>query len=84
MKVLPDQPTMAVDISGWSSLSLGQGYTQVQKNYQFTNVTAYATGRHNLRFGAEVRRYSLDKTAPFNSGGNITFNGQMYSERGPQ
>ena len=82
VKVLPGLPTMAININGWSGLSLGQGYTQTQKNYQFTNVTNYATGRHNLKFGAEWRRYSLDKTAPFNSGGNMTFNGLLFSQRG--
>ena len=82
VKVLPDLPTMSVTPNGWSALSLGQGYTQMQKNYHFANVTSYANGRHNLRFGAEWRRYSLDKTAPYNSGGTITFNGQLFSERG--
>ena len=82
VKVIPDLPTMTVAINNWGNLNLGQGYTQVQKNYQFTNMTAFATGGHNFRFGGEFRRYSLDKTAPFNSGGNITFNGQLFSERG--
>ena len=82
VKVLPDLPTMGVTINGWFGPTLGQGYTQLQKNYQFTNVIGYATGRHNLRIGGEYRRFSLDKTAPFNSGGNITFNGQLFSERG--
>ena len=82
VKVLPDQPTMAININGWSALGLGQGYTQIQKNHQWSNTTNYVNGRHNVRFGGEWRRYSLDKTAPFNSGGNHTFNGQLFSERG--
>ena len=76
------QPYMVTNITGWSGINLGQGYTQVQKNYQFSNTLNFATGRHNLKIGGEYRRFSQDKTAPFQAGGAATFNGQMFSNRG--
>ena len=79
----PDtQPYMVTSITGWTGLNLGQGYTQLQKNYQFANTLTYATGRHNFKVGGDFRRFSLDKTAPFQAGGAATFNGQLYSDRG--
>jgi hypothetical protein len=82
VKTPPDQPYMVTNITGWSGVNLGQGYTQWQKNYEFANTVSYATGRHNLRVGGNYRRYSLDKTAPFQAGGTATFNGQMFSNPG--
>jgi hypothetical protein len=77
-----DQPYMVTNITGWSGINLGQGYTQWQKTYQIANTLSYATGRHNFKVGGDYRRYSLDKTAPFQAGGTATFNGQMYSVPG--
>ncbi|HTM51638.1 MAG TPA: TonB-dependent receptor, partial [Bryobacteraceae bacterium] len=84
VKTLPDQPYMILNITGWSQVTLGQGYTQVQKNYQYADTVSYATGRHNFKAGIDFRRYSLDKTAPFQSGGVAGFNGQLWSDRGKQ
>jgi hypothetical protein len=77
-----EHPYMVTNITGWSGVNLGQGYTQLQKNYQFANTLVYATGRHNFKVGGDYRRFSMDKTAPFQAGGTATFNGQMFSNRG--
>ncbi|MDQ6700486.1 MAG: hypothetical protein M3Z36_09910 [Acidobacteriota bacterium] len=82
VKVLPALPTLAVTINGWSAFDIGQGYNQIQKNDHLTEVLNYATGQHNLRVGMDFRRYNLDKTAPFSSGGQITFSGQLFSDSG--
>ena len=82
VKVLPDLPTLNATINGWSGFDIGQGFSQIQKNDQITDVVNYASGRHNLRFGIDFRHYRLDKTAPFSSGGQIGFSGQLFSDTG--
>lgn len=83
VKVVPGQETFNGTISGWSAINIGQGYYQVQKNDEITDLVNFTNGHHDLRFGVYYRRYGLDKKAPFSSGGNITFNGLMYSEKTP-
>lgn len=80
--VLPDKPTLTAAIAGWSGFNIGQGYTQVQRNHEVTDLVNFSNGHHDLRFGGYYRRYGMDKTAPFSSGGTINFNGQLYSPRG--
>lgn len=83
VKVVPGQETFVGNISGWSGINIGQGYHQVQKNDEFTDVLNFVNGHHDLRIGGYYRRYSIDKTAPFSSGGTIAFNGLLYSEKTP-
>ncbi|MBS1813305.1 MAG: TonB-dependent receptor [Acidobacteria bacterium] len=80
--VLPNQPTLTAAITGWTGFNIGQGYMQVQKNDEFADILNFVNGHHDLRIGGYFRHFSLDKTAPFSSGGSITFNGQMYSQKG--
>lgn len=75
--VLPNEPTLITNISGWSGFNIGQGYTQIQTNYELTELLNYSNGHHDLSMGGYFRAYEINKTAAFNSGGQITFNGQM-------
>lgn len=78
--VLPGKPTLTASITGWTGFNIGQGYTQIQKNDEFADILNFVNGHHDLRMGAYFRHFSIDKTAPFSSGGTITFNGQLYSQ----
>jgi hypothetical protein len=44
----------------------------------------YATGRHNLRFGGEMRLYKTGATGYYRSGGDVSFTGQLLSDAGKQ
>lgn len=81
-QAIPQFATMDVGISNWSGISLGLGYYAPQATYQLGDTISYATGRHNLRFGGEVKRYRLDISSYWLSGGSATFNGQMLSDPG--
>ncbi|HEU0121553.1 MAG TPA: carboxypeptidase regulatory-like domain-containing protein [Bryobacteraceae bacterium] len=82
MRAVPGFATMDVGISNWSGVSLGLGYYAPQATYQVGNTLSYATGKHNLRVGGEVKRYRLDIASYWLSGGSATFNGQMLSDPG--
>lgn len=82
MRAVPGFATMDVGISNWSGVSLGLGYYAPQATYQAGNTLSYATGKHNLRIGGEVKRYRLDIASYWLSGGSATFNGQMLSDPG--
>lgn len=75
--VLPTEPTLVVNISGWSGFNIGQGYTQIQTNYELAELLNYSNGHHDISLGGSLRAYEINKTAAFNSGGQITFNGLM-------
>ena len=81
-RYIPGFATMDVGIANWSGLSLGLGYYSPQATYQVGNTLSYATGKHNLRVGGEVKRYRLDIASYWMSGGTATFNGQMLSDPG--
>ncbi|HUQ92360.1 MAG TPA: carboxypeptidase regulatory-like domain-containing protein [Bryobacteraceae bacterium] len=81
-RYIPGFATMDVGISNWSGISLGLGYYGPQATYQAGNTISYATGKHNLRIGGEVKRYRLDIASYWTSGGNASFNGQMLSDPG--
>jgi len=81
-RYIPGFATMDVGIANWSGISLGLGYYSPQATYQLGNTISYATGKHNLRIGGEVKRYRLDIASYWMSGGTASFNGQMLSDPG--
>ena len=82
MKAVPGYPTMDLGISNWSGITLGLGYYGPQASYQLGDTFSYATGKHNMRIGGELKRYRLDIASYWLSGGTISFNGQMLSDPG--
>ncbi len=82
MLAVPGYPTMDLAISNWSGISLGLGYYGPQATYQIADTISYATGKHNIRLGGEVKRYRLDIASYWLSGGSISFNGQLLSDPG--
>lgn len=79
---IPNNPTMNVNISSWSGFNIGVPYYVPQTTYQIANNTSYASGRHSLRFGADLKRYRMDFINPFFTGGVATFTGQLLSDPG--
>jgi len=73
-----------VTINGWSGVTLGNVGYSVSNAYHTANTTGYATGRHNLRFGGELRVYRTGFRSFFQTGGAATFNGQLWSQVGRQ
>ncbi len=82
VRSIPGFETMDLGISNWSGISLGLGYYGPQTTYVLGDNVSYATGKHNLRFGGEVKKYRLDIASYWMSGGTATFNGQLYSDPG--
>ena len=79
---IPGFETMDVGISNWSGISQGLGYYSPQTTYVLGDNVSYATGKHNIRFGGDVKRYRLDIASYWLSGGTASFNGQLYSDPG--
>lgn len=79
---IPGFATMDVGITNWAGITLGLGYYGPQATYQVGDTISYSTGKHNLRVGGEVKRYRLDISSYWLSGGSATFNGQMLSDPG--
>ncbi|MBI3208267.1 MAG: TonB-dependent receptor [Candidatus Solibacter usitatus] len=73
-----------VAINGWSGIALGNYASNFTRSFHLINTTSYATGRHNLRFGGELRVYRTGFTSFFQTGGANTFNGQLLSVAGRQ
>jgi outer membrane receptor protein involved in Fe transport len=82
IKSIPGFRTMDVGITNWSGISLALGYFSPQTTYQLSETISYATGKHNLRFGGDVRRYVLDIASYWLSGGTASFSGQLLSDPG--
>jgi hypothetical protein len=79
---IPGFETMDLGISNWSGITLGLGYYGPQTTYVLADNVSYATGKHSLRFGGEVKKYRLDIASYWMSGGTASFNGQLYSDPG--
>ena len=79
---IPGFRTMDVGITNWSGISLALGYFSPQTTYQVGETVSYATGKHNLRFGGDVKRYVLDIASYWLSGGTASFSGQLLSDPG--
>ena len=73
-----------VTINGWSGVTLGNQALNFTRSFHTINTSSYATGRHNLRFGGELRIYRTGFTSYFQTGGAATFNGQLWSVVGRQ
>jgi hypothetical protein len=84
VKNSPRANLLSVTVSGWSGIGLGNVGYSVTKSFHLSNATSYATGRHNLRFGGDIRRYRTGFTSYFLTGAQVTFSGQMLSDRGRQ
>jgi outer membrane receptor protein involved in Fe transport len=70
----PDSPTGQITglftIGGLNNFPQGR----IQNSYQFSDVLTWQTGKHNFKFGADIRRIILDNQAAFDSKGTFTFN----------
>ncbi len=75
-------PTMDVGISNWSGIGIGLGYYAPQTTLMVQDNVNWIRGKHNMRFGGEVRFYLLDIASYWLSGGVASFNGQMLSDPG--
>jgi outer membrane receptor protein involved in Fe transport len=84
VKNSPNANLLSVTISGWSGIGLGNvGYSRT-KSFHLADSVGYATGQHNLRFGGDVRRYRTGFTSYFLTGAQVTFSGQLWSDRNLQ
>ena len=81
VKVLPGLPTIRVTINGWYGPTSARAIRRSRRTTS-SPIPRLCQWPAQSPFGSDFRRYSLDKTAPFSSGGNITFNGQLFSEPG--
>lgn len=84
VKNYPGANLLGVNINGWSGMSLGNVGYNYTRSFQIAESAGYATGRHNLRFGGEMRLYRSGFNSLFLTGGTATFSGQMLSDRGKQ
>ncbi|MFB3827852.1 MAG: TonB-dependent receptor domain-containing protein [Bryobacteraceae bacterium] len=84
VKNSPRANLLGVTISGWSGIGLGNVGYNVTRSFHLSQSTGYATGRHNLRFGGEFRRYRTGFISYYLTGGQSTFSGQLLSDRNRQ
>jgi hypothetical protein len=73
-----------VNISGWSGPSFTSAAITLSRSLQYAESASYSTGRHNLRFGGETRRYKTAAQGYTGAGGVAGFTGQFLSDRGKQ
>lgn len=62
--------TSLFTIGGLSNFPQGR----IQNSFQFQDVLSRQSGRHSLKFGADLRYLQLDNQAAFDSKGTYTFN----------
>ena len=84
VKNSPQANHLNVAPSGWSAIGLGNVGLSVTRSLHVSNSTSYATGRHNMRFGGEFRRYRTGFASYFLTGGQANFTGQLFSNPGLQ
>ena len=84
VKNYPGGTLLSVGVNGWSGVGLGNVGYNFTRSFHIAENAAYATGRHNLRFGGEIRKYQSGFTSLFLTGGSPTFTGQMLSDPGKQ
>ncbi|MBS1828504.1 MAG: TonB-dependent receptor [Acidobacteria bacterium] len=84
VKNSPRANLLTVSPAGWSGISLGNVGYSITKSLHLSNTVSYATGRHNLRFGGDFRRYRTGFESYFLTGGQASFSGQLLSERNRQ
>lgn len=81
---VPGTNIINLAITGWSGISFNGGAATYTRSMHIADSVGYATGRHNLRFGAETRRYKTGATGYYRSGGDVSFTGQLLSDAGKQ
>jgi len=81
----PDPPKVAsvpdFGITGFAGTAKSRGFTQLSRNWQFTDNVTWTKGRHTFKFGADIRRLRTTDNVSFFSGddlGEYRFNG-MFS-----
>lgn len=84
VKNSPQANHLNLGITGWSGVGLGNVGLSVTRSLHISNTTSYATGRHNMRFGGEFRRYRTGFASYFLTGGQANFTGQLFSNPGLQ
>jgi carboxypeptidase family protein len=80
----PEANLLDVSVSGWSGYSMGNGARNYTRSFEITEGVGYATGRHNLRFGGDVRWYRTGFNSFFQTDGAAGFTGQYLSDAGKQ
>ncbi|MBM3740619.1 MAG: TonB-dependent receptor [Acidobacteria bacterium] len=80
----PGVNLLSVTINGWSGMSLGNSGINETNSFHLANAVSYATGRHNLRFGGDVRRYRTGFISNFLTAGQTGSTGQFLSLPGRQ
>ena len=84
VKNVPGINLLDVTISGWSGITMGNAAANYTRSFEFTDSVGYATGRHNVRFGGNFRRYRTGFNTFFLTGGTAGFTGQFTSDPGRQ
>jgi outer membrane receptor protein involved in Fe transport len=84
VKNVPGINLLDVTISGWSGITMGNAAANYTRSFEFTDTIGYATGRHNVRFGGNFRRYRTGFNTFFLTGGTAGFTGQFSSDPGRQ
>lgn len=80
----PQANHLNLSTSGWSGIGLGNVGLSVTRSLHISNTASYATGRHNMRFGGDFRRYRTGFASYFLTGGQANFTGQLFSNPGLQ
>jgi outer membrane receptor protein involved in Fe transport len=80
----PTANLLSVTINGWSGYSMGNAADNQTSSFELADGVGYATGRHNLRFGGEVRLYRTGFNSFFQTDGASGFTGQYLSDAGRQ
>ena len=73
-----------LSISGWTGMTLGNSANAYSRSYDLADGVGYATGRHNLRFGGDLRMYRTGFHSFFQSDGSGSFTGVLLSDPGKQ
>ena len=81
---VPGTNIVNIGITGWSGISYNGGAATYTRSMHIADSVGYATGRHNLRFGGETRRYKTGATGYYRSGGDVSFTGQLLSDGSKQ
>jgi len=71
-----DPVTPTTPITGLFQIGGNNNFPQsrVTNSYQFSNVSTWTTGKHTLKFGADVRYNTNDNKSSFDIKGTFTFN----------
>jgi hypothetical protein len=73
-----------LSISGWTGMTLGNSAKAYSRSYDLADGVGYANGRHNLRFGGDLRMYRAGFNSYFQSDGSGSFTGVLFSDPGKQ